>query len=535
MTPSVCLAMRDLRVRFGQTEAVGGLDLTLARGETIALVGESGSGKSLAMLALLGVLPPEAAAAGSILFEGREILGAPARELDRIRGRRISIVFQEPMSALDPLYTVGAQIGTVLRARGGLARDKVRGRVLELLELVGIGEPQRRLHAYPHELSGGQRQRVAIAMAIANTPDVLIADEPTTALDVTVAARILEILADLKARLGMAMIFISHDLGLVQRIADRVYVMQHGVIVESGPVRQVIAAPRQAYTKTLLAAAPRRRAALPSGATSVLLHARNISVSFPLRGALFTGAREFKAVDDVSLVLRRGHTLGLVGESGSGKSTLGRALLKLVPASGHVTFAGRELMGLDRATLRPLRRFLQIVFQDPYGSLSPRMRIGDIVSEGLRIHAPQMTASDRDVAAAAALVEVGLDPETRSRYPAEFSGGQRQRIAIARAMILKPSLVVLDEPTSALDRSVAADIIALLQRLQDAHDLSYIFITHDLAIMRAMADEIAVMKDGRIVEQGPAADILAHPRAAYTQSLFAAAEEMSVPGSSATG
>ncbi len=528
MTSPTCLVMRDLRVRFGQTEAVGGLDLTLARGETIALVGESGSGKSLAMLALLGVLPPGAKAAGSVVFEGREILGAPARQLDRIRGSRISIIFQEPMSALDPLYSVGAQIGTVLRCHAGLSRRASKRRVLELLDLVGIAEPQRRLHAYPHELSGGQRQRVAIAMAIANTPDVLVADEPTTALDVTVAARIVEILADLRARLGMAMIFISHDLGLVQRIADRVYVMQHGLVVESGPVRQVIAAPRHAYTKSLLAAAPRRRAALPPRATSVLLEARHISVSFPLRAALFAGSRDFKAVDDVSLVLRRGHTLGLVGESGSGKSTLGRALLKLVPASGLVTFAARELLGLDRAALRPLRRSLQIVFQDPYGSLSPRMRIGDIVGEGLRIHAPQMTARDRDLAAAAALVEVGLDPETRNRHPAEFSGGQRQRIAIARAMILKPALVVLDEPTSALDRSVAADIITLLQRLQDVHDLSYIFITHDLAVMRAMADEIAVMKDGRIVEQGAADEIVARPRAAYTQALLAAAIEREI-------
>jgi ABC-type microcin C transport system duplicated ATPase subunit YejF len=524
------LTMRDLRIRFGAAEAVKGLDLTLARGETIALVGQSGSGKSLAMLALLGLLPVGAAATGSIVFDEREILGAPAKELNLIRGRRIAIIFQEPMSALDPLYTVGSQIGTILQSRGGLGRRAVKPRVLELLDLVGIAEPRRRLHAYPHELSGGQRQRVAIAMAIACNPEVLIADEPTTALDVTVAARILAILADLKTRLGMAMIFISHDLGLVQRIADRVYVMQQGSVVESGQVGKVIAEPRHAYTKTLLAALP-SRCSTANDDDPVLLEAGHINVSFPLRSGFFGSgfsARKhaIKAVDDVSLVLKRGHTLGLVGESGSGKSTLGRALLQLVPASGMVTFADRDLTGLDRAGLRPLRRSLQIVFQDPYGSLSPRMRVGEIVSEGLRIHARQINARERDLRAAAALAEVGLDPAVRTRYPAEFSGGQRQRIAIARAMILQPALVVLDEPTSALDRAVAADIIALLQRLQEAHRLSYIFITHDIAIMRVMADEIAVMKDGRILEQGPAADILERPGAAYTQSLLAAAGEM---------
>jgi oligopeptide transport system ATP-binding protein len=523
MSSSACLAMRDLRVRFGEREALSGLELTLARGETIALVGESGSGKSLAMLALMGVLPPGAAASGSIVFEGQEILGLPAKQLDAIRGRRIAIVFQEPMSALDPLYTAGNHIGMILRQRAGLSRRAARNRTLELLDLVGIAEPRRRVDAYPHELSGGQRQRVAIAMAIACSPEVLIADESTTALDVTVAARILEILADLKARLGMAMIFISHDLGLVQRIADRVYVMRRGAVVESGLVREVIAAPRHAYTKTLLAAAPRRRST-PTGASPVLLEASHINVGFALRRTLFAGKREFKAVDDVSLRLRRGRTLGLVGESGSGKSTLGRALLQLVPASGLVTFAGRTLTGLDRAALRPLRRSLQIVFQDPFGSLSPRMRVGDIISEGLRIHAPLMTAKERDTAAIAALVEVGLDPAARLRTPAEFSGGQRQRIAIARAMILKPDLVVLDEPTSALDRSVATDIITLLQGLQAVHNLSYVFITHDLALMRAMADDVAVMKDGRIVEQGPIAEILAQPGEAYTRSLLAAAE-----------
>jgi ABC-type microcin C transport system duplicated ATPase subunit YejF len=526
VTAQPLLSVRDLHVRFGEAEAVKGAEMSLARGETIALVGESGSGKSLAMLAVLGLLPPSAAAKGSIQFDGVEILGAADDALDRLRGRRIAIIFQEPMSALDPLYTIGAQIGTILRLRAGLVRHKVRARVVELLDLVGIGEPQRRFFAYPHELSGGQRQRVAIAMAIACNPDLLIADEPTTALDVTVAARIIDVLADLRARLGMAMILISHDLGLVRRIAERVYVMQHGAIVETGPVREVVAAPRHAYTVRLLAAMPQHRAAPRSDAEPVLLEARHVAVNFLLRGGIFAGKRVIKAVDDVSLVLRRGRTLGLVGESGSGKSTLGRALLRLVPASGHVTFTGRDMAGLGPTALRPLRKSLQIVFQDPFGSLSPRMRVGDIVTEGLRIHAPDLSARARDERAVEALIEVGLDPAVRRRYPAEFSGGQRQRIAIARAMILKPDLVVLDEPTSALDRFVAAEIIALLQQLQAAHHLSYVFITHDLAIMRAVADDIAVMKDGRIVEQGRAAEILAAPREAYTQSLLAAADEI---------
>jgi ABC-type microcin C transport system duplicated ATPase subunit YejF len=523
------LNIRDLRISLGATEVVKGIDIVLARRETIALVGESGSGKSLTALAVLGLLPATAAAAGSIRFAEREILGATARSLDDIRGRRIAIIFQEPMSALDPLYTIGAQIGAIVHLRAGLARNRVKQRVLELLELVGIAEPHRRFHAYPHELSGGQRQRVAIAMAIACDPDVLIADEPTTALDVTVAARILAILADLKSRLGMAMIFISHDLGLVRRLADRIYVMRQGQIIESGNAGAVIANPQHEYTKVLLAAAPASRAmARPAGA--VLLEARHLNVRFRLPRAAFAPRREIAAVDDVSLILHRGRTLGLVGESGSGKSTLGRALLRLMPMSGHVTFAGRDLGALDVPALRRLRRMFQIVFQDPYGALSPKMRIGEIVGEGLRIHAPQLTPAEREQRASDALVEVGLDPAARMRYPAEFSGGQRQRIAIARAMILKPDLVVLDEPTSALDRSIAADIIALLKRLQEERGLCYLFITHDLAVLRTIADEIAVMKDGRIIERGPAAEVFDHPRAEYTQGLIAAARETTFAG-----
>ncbi len=488
-----------------------------------ALVGESGSGKSQMALAALRLLPPPALASGSIIFEGEDLLALPPRRLDAIRGRRIAFVFQEPMSALDPLFTVGAQLGAVLRLRAGFSRRASASRATELFDLVGIAEPERRLHAYPHELSGGQRQRVAIAMAIACRPDVLIADEPTTALDVTVAAKILDLLMELKRRLGMAMIFISHDLGLVRRFADTIHVMRRGEIVESGPAAGVISAPKHEYTRLLLAAFPRPREPRAAHGAPELLAAKGVSVCYRLRGGWLAGKRAFKAVDGVSLVLREGRTLGLVGESGSGKSTLARALLKLTPASGVIRFAHRDLTPLNAARMRPLRRSMQLVFQDPYASLSPRLRIGDIVGEGLRVHEPSMTRAERDKRAARALEEVMLDPDLRRRFPHELSGGQRQRVAIARAMILKPRLVVLDEPTSALDRSVQIGVLALLRDLQDAHGLSYIFISHDLAVIRALADEIAVMKDGRIVEQGEARRIMEEPREAYTRALIAAA------------
>jgi peptide/nickel transport system ATP-binding protein/oligopeptide transport system ATP-binding protein len=518
------LELRDLRVSYGLAHAVKGVSLIVRRGETAAIVGESGSGKSQTVLAALRLLPPHAVTAGSAVFEGTDLLALSQNRLNALLGRRIAMIFQEPMSSLDPLFTVGSQLGAILRLKAGLTRRKADERAQELLELAGIADPSRRLNAYPHELSGGQRQRVAIAMAIACNPDLLIADEPTTALDVTVAARILALLTKLKESLGMAMIFISHDLALVRRIADSVHVMRGGEIVEGGPVRQITANPRHKYTRMLMGSMPRARPHIRADAP-MLLRASNVTVRFQLRGGLFSKRREIKAVDDVSLCLNEGRTLGLVGESGSGKSTLARALLKLVPSSGVINFAGRDITGLSRAAMRPLRRSMQAVFQDPYGSLSPSMRIGDIVTEGLLVHEPAITRQDRDKRAALALEGVHLAPELRHRLAHELSGGQRQRAAIARAMILKPRLVVLDEPTSALDRAVQIEILALLERLQQAHGLTYVFISHDLAVIRAVASEIAVMKDGRIVEQGPAQAIVAHPREPYTKALIAAAFE----------
>jgi peptide/nickel transport system ATP-binding protein/oligopeptide transport system ATP-binding protein len=516
------LRVRDLRVSYGPASVVKGASFTLRHGETAAIVGESGSGKTQTVLAALRLLPRQAVATGSVIFEDTELLALSRRRLDALLGRRIAMIFQEPMSSLDPLFTAGAQIGAILRLKAGLSRRAAASRAKELLDLAGIAEPGRRVHAYPHELSGGQRQRVAIAMAIACNPALLIADEPTTALDVTVAARILELLAKLKQSFGMAMIFISHDLGLVRRIADSVHVMREGEIVEAGSAAEVTANPRHEYTRMLLAAMPRARAHTRND-TPTLLRAQNIGVRFSLRGNFLSAAREIKAVDNVSLCLSQGRTLGIVGESGSGKSTLARALLKLVRASGTVSFDGRDLTRLDRAAMRPLRRSMQLVFQDPYGSLSPGMRIGDIITEGLRVHEPAIRRKERHARAALALEEVLLEPSLRNRFPHELSGGQRQRVAIARAMILKPRLVVLDEPTSALDRAVQTGILGLLEQLQEAHGLTYVFISHDLAVIRAVADEIAVMKDGRIIEQGAANEIVESPREPYTMALIAAA------------
>jgi ABC-type microcin C transport system duplicated ATPase subunit YejF len=517
------LSARELYVAFGGTPAVDEISFDLARGETLALIGESGSGKSLTASAILGLLPEGSRSTGSIRFDGAELLHAAPSVLDAVRGRRIAMIFQEPMSALDPLYPVGQQIVDVLTLRAGLPGAEAKARSLELIDMVGIDQPARRWRAYPHELSGGQCQRIAIAMAIACNPEILIADEPTTALDVTVAARILELLADLKTRLNMAMLFISHDLRLVGRFADKVAVMRKGEIVESGTADDVLKQPRDAYTRMLLESLPPARKTAPFADAPVLLDAEHVNVVYRLRGGLFEKNQEIKAVDDVSLKLTKGRTLGLVGESGSGKSTLGRALLKLVPASGLISFEGRNLEPLDRKEMRPLRSRLQLVFQNPYGALSPRMKIGEIVSEGLRIHAPQLSAKERDNQAIAALTEVGIDPNARFRYPAEFSGGQRQRIAIARALILKPELVVLDEPTSALDRAIAVDLLKLLRRLQEKHGLTYVFISHDLGVVRAMADEIAVMKGGRIVEHGATEAVIANPQDAFTKALVAAA------------
>jgi len=517
------LRIEDLRVRYGASEVVKGLNLDLASREVAAIVGESGSGKSQAMLAALQLSSPAAQISGKVLLGGTDLLALREAELNRLRGKRIAMIFQDPKAALDPYTRVGAQIGAVLSRHDGLSRAAARKRAIELLDLTGIAEPQRRVNAYPHELSGGQRQRVAIAMAISCNPDILIADEPTTALDVTVEARIIALLDELKARLGMAMIFISHDLALVRQFADTVHVMKDGECVESGAAATLIAHPQHAYTQSLLAAVPHEKTHRVSSDAPVLLKADHISVHYPLPGGLFMRRREITAVDDVSLMLRKGETLGLVGESGSGKSTLGRALLKLVPFSGRLSFEDRDLAPLSQQAMRPLRRSLLPVFQDPFGSLSPRQAISDIVTEGLRVQDPHIASAERQRLAEQALAEVGLASTLLQRFPHELSGGQRQRVAIARVLILKPKLVVLDEPTSALDRSVQVDILMLLARLQDAHGLTYVLISHDISVVEAMADQLAVMKDGRLVEQGPAAKVLAKPQAGYTQSLLAAA------------
>ena len=513
-----------LGVRFGPFEAVRDLSLSVAPGETTALVGESGSGKSVSILAALGLLPSTAEVTGRVLFEGRDLLKLDRHALDKVRGKTISIVFQEPQSALDPLFTVGSQIAAVVRHGCGLSRKTAAARAVELLEETGIAEPARRARSYPHELSGGQRQRVAIAMAIACEPKLLIADEPTTALDVTVAARILELLAALKRRYGMALILISHDLGIVRRVADTIHVLEKGRLVEAGSAAVVTRHPQHPYTMRLLAA--EHLAALPpapdTSSSEPLLQATGLRVRYKLRGG-WGKARWFTAVDDVSLAIARGETLGIIGESGSGKSTLGRAVLRLEPSSGGLRFDGRDLRSLSAASLRPLRRDLQIVLQDPFASLSPRLTLGDIVAEGLRVHEPECGANERGVRVAAMLEEVGLPTSFASRRPHQLSGGQRQRVAIARAMILSPRLVVLDEPTSALDRSVQADVLALLRRLQADHGLSYLFITHDLAVLRHMASRVVVMRAGRLIESGPTRDVMSTPQDAYTAQLVAAA------------
>jgi ABC-type microcin C transport system duplicated ATPase subunit YejF len=521
------LSIRGLHVRFrtgsGLVHAVKGIDLDVARGETVAIVGESGSGKSQTAMAVMGLLAANGWAEGSARYRGEELVGMPPRRLDRYRGSKLTMIFQEPMTSLDPLYRIGRQIALPLMIHGGLSGRQARARALELLDLVRIPDPERRLRAYPHELSGGQRQRVMIAMALANDPDVLIADEPTTALDVTVQARILALLADLQRRLGMAIVFITHDLGIVRRFADRTTVMRAGEVVESGPTEALFTRPQAAYTRMLIEAEPGGRKPPPPPAAAPVLDARDVRVVFQLRGGWFRPRHDLRAVDGVDLRVRAGETVGVVGESGSGKSTLGRAVLRLLPAAGLVRFEDRDLTPLDRRTMRPLRRHLQMVFQDPFGSLSPRMTAGEIVTEGLLVHEPGLSRQERDRRAAQAFEEVRLDPASRNRFPHEFSGGQRQRIAIARAMILHPKLVVLDEPTSALDRSVQKEIVTLLRDLQARHGLAYVFISHDLAVVRALADQILVMKDGRVVERGTVERIFAAPQEAYTRDLIAAA------------
>ena len=522
------LKVRDLTVEFsthdGVVKAVKGIDLDVMPGETVGIVGESGSGKSQTMMALMGLLASNGKASGSAKYRNQELVGLPDSKLNRIRGAKITMIFQEPMTSLDPLYRIGNQIAEPLIRHKGMNARAARARVLELLRLVGIPDPGRRIDAYPHEMSGGQRQRVMIAMALANDPDILIADEPTTALDVTIQAQILTLLAELQQKFGMAIVFITHDLSIVRRFSDRVYVMQSGNVVESGMTEKIFAAPEHPYTKMLLAAEPTGRKAPPSSDAPILLEGRDVEVTFDLGGGFFSGPPTIlRAVDRISIRLKRGQTIGIVGESGSGKSTLGRALLRMLPSDGVIRFDNRDISNADRRQMRPLRRELQVVFQDPFGSLSPRLTVGQIITEGLLVHEPSLTAKQRDQRAIEALREVNLDPVMRNRYPHEFSGGQRQRIALARAMILKPKVMVLDEPTSALDRSVQKQIVELLRTLQKTHDLSYLFISHDLAVVRAIADHIIVMKQGKIVEEGPTEDIFDHPRDIYTQTLMAAA------------
>jgi len=530
---SPLLSVRDLSVSFtvegGLVEAVRHISFDIERGESVALVGESGSGKSVTALSIMQLLPyPKARhPSGHILFQDRELLGAPEPTMRQVRGNRIAMIFQEPMTSLNPLHTIERQVNEVLRLHKRLAPTAARARTLELLRVVGLPEAERRLDAYPHQLSGGQRQRVMIAMALANEPDLLIADEPTTALDVTIQAQILTLLRELQARFGMALLLITHDLGIVRRMAERVYVMSRGEIVEAGVTRQIFEAPVHPYTRHLLAAEPRPMARAPRADAPIVLDAHDVRVWFAIRrGLLRRTVGHIKAVDGVSLTVREGQTVGVVGESGSGKTTLGLALLRLQSAQGRIRVAGREIQDLPARAVRPLRREMQVVFQDPYGALSPRMSIAQIVGEGLGVHGIGATPAERRDLIDQALREVGLDPALRDRYPHEFSGGQRQRIAIARAMVLKPRLVVLDEPTSALDMSVQAQVVDLLRDLQARHHLAYLFISHDLKVVRAMSDEILVMREGRVVEQGPTARIFEQPEQAYTRALMAAAFDL---------
>ena len=522
------LAIDGLTVRFGaNAPVVDRVSLEVAEGETLALVGESGSGKSLTALSTVRLLPDSAAVSGSVRFDGREMAGADPRTLREVRGNEISFVFQEPMTSLNPLHTVEKQIGESLLIHQGLRGAAARARILELLDQVGIPDPETRLKSWPHQLSGGQRQRVMIAMALANRPRLLVADEPTTALDVTIQAQILDLLATLQRRENLAMLFITHDLGIVRRVAQRVAVMQDGRIVETGPTARVFDAPEHPYTRKLLGAEPAGTPRpVPAGAEP-LVEGEAVRVWFPIRrGLLRRTVGHIKAVTDVSLTLARGETLGIVGESGSGKTTLALALMRLVRPEGRVVVQGRDVGRLGKSALRTLRRDMQIVFQDPYGSLSPRMSVAEIVAEGLTVHGLRDPAQTEREAVAAALAEVGLDPATMDRYPHEFSGGQRQRIAIARAMILKPRLLVLDEPTSALDMTVQTQIVDLLRGLQEKYGLGYLFISHDLKVVRAMAHRLIVMRAGEVVEAGPAAEIFERPRTAYARALMAAAFEL---------
>lgn len=524
------LSVEDLSVDFTQggevSHAVKNISFTVGRGETVAIVGESGSGKSVSALSILRLLtyPPASHPSGRILFNGTDLLTADDETLRHVRGNDITMVFQEPMTSLNPLHTVEQQIGEILSLHKGLSGEAARARIIELLTLVGIRDPETRLESYPHQLSGGQRQRVMIAMALANEPQLLIADEPTTALDVTVQAQILALLADLKAKTGMSVLFITHDLNIVRKIADRVCVMTKGEIVEQGPVKEIFDHPKHPYTQKLLAAEPRGLPRPIDPRAPVLIEADQLKVWFPIvRGFMRKTVGHVKAVDGVSVAVREGQTIGVVGESGSGKTTLGLALLRMISSKGPIVYLGNRIDELSARAMRPLRRDLQIVFQDPYGSLSPRMSIAEIVAEGLTVQEKGLSIEAMREKVAQALIDVGLDPKTMDRYPHEFSGGQRQRIAIARALALEPRFIMLDEPTSALDMSVQVQIVELLRNLQEQRNLAYLFISHDLRVVRAMSHYILVMRNGEIVEEGPAEEIFAHPKTDYTAALFAAA------------
>lgn len=530
MSETPLLSVNDLSVAFLQggkvSTAVDHISFDIAKGETVALVGESGSGKSVSALSVLKLLPypPASHPSGQILFGGQDLLKLDERQLRSVRGNKITMIFQEPMTSLNPLHTIERQIGEILKLHQGMGEVQARKRTLELLNEVGIREPEKRLDAYPHQLSGGQRQRVMIAMALANEPQLLIADEPTTALDVTVQAQILELLAKLKTKNGMSMLFITHDLGIVRKIADRVCVMTKGKIVESGPTKEIFGNPQHAYTRHLLAAEPKGRPPVADANAKAVMRGDDIKVWFPIKQGFFRRVVDHvKAVDGIDVTVRAGQTLGVVGESGSGKTTLGLALSRMISSTGAIRFDGRDINKLSFSAMRPLRSELQIVFQDPFGSLSPRMSIAEIIEEGLKIHEPKLSADDRDQRVVDVLTEVGLDPSTRFRYPHEFSGGQRQRVAIARAMVLKPRFVMLDEPTSALDMSVQAQVVDLLRSLQTKHNLAYLFISHDLKVIRALANDVIVMRNGKVVEAGPSEQIFERPQTEYTKALISAA------------
>jgi microcin C transport system ATP-binding protein len=530
---SKLLEIKDLHVSFGsgagEVQAVKGISINIDKGETVAVVGESGSGKSVTGLSVLQLLPYPLAShpGGSVQFNGEELIGAPDARLRAIRGDRIAMIFQEPLTSLNPLHSVEKQINEILILHKNMNKAQARARVLELMKLVGLDELTDRLGALPHELSGGQRQRVMIAMALANEPDLLIADEPTTAVDVTIQAQILELLKELQKKLGMALLLITHDLGIVQHMAERVYVMSQGLIVEEGTVSQVLDTPSHAYTKHLMAAEPGGEPENADPNARVIMNADNLRVWYPIKkGIIKSIVGHIKAVDGVTLTVRQGYTLGVVGESGSGKSSLGRALLRLEKSEGPILFDGQNLQELSTSKLRPLRQRMQMVFQDPFGSLSPRLTVGQIVEEGLLVHGLGGTSSERREIISDTLTEVGLEADMMGRYPHEFSGGQRQRISIARALVLKPEFIVLDEPTSALDMSVQAQIVELLRELQKRNNLAYLFISHDLRVVRALSHDVLVMRSGKVVEQGKADTIFSSPKEPYTRALLDAALNM---------